>query len=95
LSAQEKVSKEKGSPAALIGCADALSSSPLRGAHNPAGKPASNSARALFPGWLRYSLSADGHRVAGYGAWILHPSGAAVHRRDFESQRASLSSWIC
>jgi hypothetical protein len=30
LSAQEKVPKEKGSPAALIGCADALRSSPLR-----------------------------------------------------------------
>jgi len=78
LSAQEKVPKEKGSPAALIGFADALRSSPIRGSAQLAislRSIRSDRVRALFPEWLRYSVSANGFR-----GWLSSPSGAAEHR---------------
>jgi hypothetical protein len=63
LSAQEKVPKEKGSPAALIGYADSLRSSPIRGRAQLAislRSIRSDRVRALIPEWLRYSVSANG-----------------------------------
>ena len=56
LASPRESTQREGRPGALIGCAGALRSSPLRGAHNSAGKPASNRVRALFPEWLRYSV---------------------------------------
>ena len=63
LSAQEKVPKEKGSPAALIGYADPLRSSPIRGRAQLAislRSIRSDRVRTLIPDWLRYSVSANG-----------------------------------
>jgi len=66
--------QREGRPGALIGCADALRSSPLRGRAQLAislHSIRSDRVRALFPDGLRYSVSADGKRVAGFGFLVL------------------------
>jgi len=70
LGAQEKVPKEKGGPVHSSACADALRSSPVRGRAQLAISRCSmrsNRVRALIPDGLRYSVSANGNRVAGFG----------------------------
>jgi hypothetical protein len=62
--------------------------------HNSAGKPASDRVHALFPDYLRYSVRATG--LGGSSqcrlGFDVHPLGAAEHRSENRSKRASCLS---
>ena len=95
MGAQEKVPKEKGDPVHSSAAPMPCVPRPSGGAHNSAGKPASDRVRALVPDGLRYSVSADGNRADILGV-DLDPSGAAEHRRENRSKLAPcLSAASC
>jgi hypothetical protein len=104
LHAQEKVPKEKGTPAHSSADADVLRSSPIRGRAQLAISLRSITLKQgarLNPGLAAVLGECHGFWVLGFGFWVLgfgvefNPVGAAEHRRDFEGKRATLSSWIC